>query len=86
MRLHVTDANGAPVAGDLFVGVHPKVEGQGTDIGTGVMLDAEGRGSYDQVLPGAYELRFSQRGVGAATTEITLLPGENSLEVRLLPE
>jgi len=86
LRVHVTDPQGGPVAGSLYVGVDPKVAGQGTDVGTNIFLDAEGRGSYDEILPGAYTLHFSANDVGSTRLEMTLFPGENSLEVQLQPK
>ena len=48
-----------------------------------VFLDSDGRGYYDEILPGAYVLRFGAKGIGEARVEVTLDPGENSLQIQL---
>ncbi len=83
LRLHLTDAKGRAVTGDVFIGVTPKVEGQGTPVGMSFQADAEGRATYDQILPGSYVLRFVAKGIGEAQVEANLILGENALEVRM---
>ena len=83
LRLRVTDPLGNPVAGNLLIDVDPAVTGQGSNMSTNVFLDSDGRGYYDEILPGAYELRFSAKGIGQAQVEVTLDPGENNLQIQL---
>jgi protocatechuate 3,4-dioxygenase beta subunit len=89
LRMHITDAEGRPVAGSISFGVSPKSAdqgtglGPGTGLGTGIQADADGNASYDQILPGSYVLSFEAKGIGKAQVDVNLAPGENSLEVRL---
>lgn len=81
LRLHITDAQGQPVSGSVYIGVTSA--DQKTSIGTNFFADADGKAAYDEILPGSYVLDFKADGRGAARVETTLVLGENSLEIRL---
>ncbi len=83
LRLRVTDSQGDPVSGALVVTAVPKVEGQGRLVSINVILDDEGGGFCDQILPGSYEVAFIAEGIGEARVEVTLDPGENNLQIQL---
>ncbi len=81
LSIAVTDPTGQPYIGDLDLMI-TAVGGKGSS-GADLRTDAEGRVSYDRILPGRYELRFEAGGIGEASLEVVLVPGDNSLDVRL---
>jgi RNA polymerase sigma-70 factor (ECF subfamily) len=82
LHLHVTDRAGRPVVGRIHLGVRGRVEGL-TTIGTSVEADTEGHAVYKQIVPGLYDLRILQAGVGDTKVEVEILTGENVVRVRL---
>jgi protocatechuate 3,4-dioxygenase beta subunit len=83
LALLVTGPDGTPYSGRLYLGFRPTVEGGGTRVGTGVTTDQDGRATYDQAVPGDYEITVSAKGVGKAEVETKLESGENTLRVQL---
>lgn len=81
LSIVVTDPSGQPYAGDLDLMI-TAVGGKGSS-GADLRTNAEGRASYNRILPGRYELRFEAGGIGEASLEVVLVPGDNSLDVRL---
>ncbi len=83
LHLRVTDAQGRPVTGRIFLGMSPAGKGEGTRVGTSVTADELGRATYRQIVPGPYELRFKVRERGECKVRVEILPGENTVEARL---
>jgi RNA polymerase sigma-70 factor (ECF subfamily) len=83
LHLRVTDAQGRPVIGRVLLGIRPVRKDEGTRVGTSVTADELGRATYRQIVPGSFELRFQARERGECKVRIEILPGENTVEVRL---
>ena len=84
LRLRVIDSHSEPISGSVSLSVRPLPLDEGTSsIGATVSLDVNGRGLYNQIGPGTYELYLSAENRGWVRLSTTLVPGDNELEVRL---
>jgi hypothetical protein len=80
VRFRLRDLRGKPVTGRVFVDVEPA---EGSGWGTGIIADAAGVASCDQLVPGVYRLSLATAGKGSATVETAIRPGDNVVEVQL---
>ena len=82
LHLEVTDRDGRPAVGRLYIGFIPQTD-EGQRLGTSVMTDGNGRAVYRQGLSGEYDLSFTIHGIGNRVMHTSLRPGEQHLRVQL---
>jgi len=86
LRLQVSDAQGMPVAGPMFLGVHNVERNKGTNVGTSVTANGEGLALFRSIVPGTYDLYVKVEGRGSVRARAEILPGDNLVDVRLRPQ
>ena len=79
LHLELLDARGRPVVGKVVLSIKPAEGTEGTNVGTGITADADGRATYRQIVPGRYRLKLIEEKAGRAQLEAEVLPGENHL-------
>ena len=80
--LDIVGRDGRPFSGRVSLGIKPEEGTQGTNVGTGVTADAEGRAVYRQIVPGRYRLRIVHES-GKAEVQAVVSPGENRVSAKL---
>jgi hypothetical protein len=86
VRLRLTDSEGQPVTGRVFMSVRPLEKGRGTHVGTSITADGVGAASYRQIVPGRYTLHLKAHRRGEASVEVEIHPGENAFDITLKAE
>ena len=78
----LTDKHGKPVVGRCSLSISPLTEG-GSNFGTGITADAEGRATFPHIVPGRYQLRVHHGGAQSERVETTIHLGEQTLRLGL---
>ena len=78
----LTDKNGRPIVGRCTLVLSPLTEG-GTNVGTGITADAEGRATFHHILPGDYKLSVHHDGAKSERVETQVHLGEQTLRLVL---
>lgn len=81
VHFRIIDAAGRPAVGRLVLAITP-LGHDGTNIGTGITADNQGKATYSRIVPGRYKLLVTREGI-RAEVETEIRPGENRLELQL---
>ena len=81
IHLRVTDAAGAPVAGNILLAYSGGTPRMGR--GIRLELDEDGRATFARITPGPCSMTAHVEGRGKGSLKCDIAPGENTLTIQL---
>ncbi|MHC4550871.1 MAG: sigma-70 family RNA polymerase sigma factor [Planctomycetota bacterium] len=85
LHLYVTDEEGRPVMGKLFLRRVSHRDPSGTSISSSVMTDADGHAVYRMIRPGTYDLSVRQDDLRSPAHKLDIRAGETTVRFQLRP-